>query len=872
MVTSGFFNSDNGDRKYFADDFGTLWDGMITDGVIMHVGNRLIVKHYKDLENQDLTVWVETGKAWFNRSYLYNDTMLPINIPENTTTQTVWHAVVMEFNRNFGVRKNDIKLVSGTPGGGKPTFASGDRIKIVPLAYIQMPPGATSVGYGQTQIENCVGTTVCPFATCLLEKLDADDLIQQWKDQFDLFMSGSSTYFTNTINTLKADFEAMQTEKENSFDQMQEDKRQEMDTLIGDAQIAFEAEMNRERDLFAATLAEEKDKFDAEIAASQTEFDTFLDSAQNEFNTWFDGIKDLLEDTENLVANMAAAIEDLSSRMSDLEIRVNQTTSELNYKIEHIYFDQIDPEQILSSISSFTSNDGLVIYRRSNGSEGRIVRPATLYIYNSSDDPEHIIPGYYLSLPVEINQWIENANAMNMKPAYDKNVLAKNDLFEVKIVNELYDKIITINNKAINISGPDGVIRQKEEINSDGEVVTHDPWFSVLISGLPTIKYSTAVLTFNLTTSISNGVQKVTGLLFNKDGSQSLKSGDQNPNYQKIEATNDPGVKKISFDDLKEQIGVPDEKTIVKKENKLIANTISGFYRGVLYFSAYNEATLYIEINESSFDDEFNNISQHGVIVIATIEKLSTLNPNIASGLRPLLTTIVFRKSNGTTYVVQSQTANKYISRLLINGYIDYDMIASGDSTYRYTPTVYRKGAAPGPLILNVFKNSENDFIISDLSTPYVQSTGNGKELATKAYVDTLKFDLYKLIYSNGLLVNASETTMILPFTTISPGVSGVTSNDGGQYLLITLAITNSTGAIYGSSARLVSIGKTTSVVNTNISLGSSTNLGYTLSISTSMGIVSGGVSGASMTLKGTANHTVYYELYKLMQPGTFSD
>ena len=42
-LTYGFYSSTNGDRKYSADQFGSLFEGIITNGVFMGIGKALEV-------------------------------------------------------------------------------------------------------------------------------------------------------------------------------------------------------------------------------------------------------------------------------------------------------------------------------------------------------------------------------------------------------------------------------------------------------------------------------------------------------------------------------------------------------------------------------------------------------------------------------------------------------------------------------------------------------------------------------------------------------------------------------------------------------------------------------------------------------------
>ena len=42
-VTYGFYNSSNGDRKYNAEQFGSIFDGIILDGVFELIGDHFAV-------------------------------------------------------------------------------------------------------------------------------------------------------------------------------------------------------------------------------------------------------------------------------------------------------------------------------------------------------------------------------------------------------------------------------------------------------------------------------------------------------------------------------------------------------------------------------------------------------------------------------------------------------------------------------------------------------------------------------------------------------------------------------------------------------------------------------------------------------------
>ena len=75
MVTSGFYDSLNHDRRYSSIQFGSIFDGVIQDGVFQHVGSRLMVS-----QNSGMMISVGTGRAWFNHTWTYNDSILPLTV------------------------------------------------------------------------------------------------------------------------------------------------------------------------------------------------------------------------------------------------------------------------------------------------------------------------------------------------------------------------------------------------------------------------------------------------------------------------------------------------------------------------------------------------------------------------------------------------------------------------------------------------------------------------------------------------------------------------------------------------------------------------------------------------------------------------
>ena len=119
-VTYGFYNSLYGDRKYDATQLSSLFDGIIIDGVFASIGTCFVTK-----ADVGLNVNVGIGKAWFNRTWTLNDSILPMEAPISEVLIDRIDALVIEVDTSEAVRANSIKFVLGTPSSQpvRPTLA-----------------------------------------------------------------------------------------------------------------------------------------------------------------------------------------------------------------------------------------------------------------------------------------------------------------------------------------------------------------------------------------------------------------------------------------------------------------------------------------------------------------------------------------------------------------------------------------------------------------------------------------------------------------------------------------------------------------------------------------------------------------------------
>lgn len=195
-VSSGFFNSnENHDRRYDAEEFGSIFDGILKDGVYSTIGQAFAVT-----ASEGLFVQVDAGRAWFNHTWIYNDAPILLEIIEPPLYAKRYDAVVIEVNKTEEVRSTLIRVVNGLAASNpvKPTMVHTDSINQYPLAYILVEDGISEID--PSKIENTVGTDECPFCTGILEQISIEDLLANWGQEFEAALSGWET-------TAESDFE-----------------------------------------------------------------------------------------------------------------------------------------------------------------------------------------------------------------------------------------------------------------------------------------------------------------------------------------------------------------------------------------------------------------------------------------------------------------------------------------------------------------------------------------------------------------------------------------------------------------------------------------------------------------------------------------
>jgi hypothetical protein len=166
-ITYGFFDSISSDRLYNAKQMGSIFDGLILDGVYGGYGDALAT-----IEDSGMDISVGSGRTWFDHTWTYNDAAIGKTIATADALLNRIDIVYLEINENVGVRANSIDVLTGTPATDPvpPDLTNTSSIHQYALAHVYVGAAVTEIV--QANITNMVGTENTPYVTILVESED----------------------------------------------------------------------------------------------------------------------------------------------------------------------------------------------------------------------------------------------------------------------------------------------------------------------------------------------------------------------------------------------------------------------------------------------------------------------------------------------------------------------------------------------------------------------------------------------------------------------------------------------------------------------------------------------------------------------------
>lgn len=192
MVTYGFFDSVDGDRKYSADQMSEYFDGLIGDGIYESIGEALAVT-----PGSGLSLNIGTGRGVIKCHWIDNDTITNIEVSSHASLP-MYVAIVMRYDKSN--RLMEFAAVNGTPASTptKPSLANTNSLKELALAYVLIPAAATAIS--AENIEDVRSES--GWVTGLITQLDVSTLYNQWYALFNTYFTDMGQRFDEWFTTM----------------------------------------------------------------------------------------------------------------------------------------------------------------------------------------------------------------------------------------------------------------------------------------------------------------------------------------------------------------------------------------------------------------------------------------------------------------------------------------------------------------------------------------------------------------------------------------------------------------------------------------------------------------------------------------------
>lgn len=190
MITSGFFNSKNGDRKYTAVQISKYFEGILTDGVLAAVGDKLQV-----VASSGMTVSVKSGRGIIRACWVDNSSTMTLTHEKSEVYLDRIDSIVLMCDESDAVRGGDIYIKKGTPAEKPepPSLVESLTKKEVCLADVYIPKQATEIT--QANITDQRPGKKCGWVTGLVDQVDTAGITEQQREIFQDMMD----YYTGKL-------------------------------------------------------------------------------------------------------------------------------------------------------------------------------------------------------------------------------------------------------------------------------------------------------------------------------------------------------------------------------------------------------------------------------------------------------------------------------------------------------------------------------------------------------------------------------------------------------------------------------------------------------------------------------------------------
>lgn len=202
-VTSGFFNSIDGDRTYNADQMSTYFEGLVSDGIYENIGDRFAVT-----AATGMTVNVGSGRALIKSHWIKNDSVQALQIDPADVQYGRYDLIVLRLDLNEAGRSITIEIKKGTAAAvpNIPVPTRTNSVYELALAVVSVNKNTSSIT--QSNISDRRSSSQCGWVTGVIKQVDTSDLFLQWQTAYESYYAQSTAAFNAYFAAKQQAFEA----------------------------------------------------------------------------------------------------------------------------------------------------------------------------------------------------------------------------------------------------------------------------------------------------------------------------------------------------------------------------------------------------------------------------------------------------------------------------------------------------------------------------------------------------------------------------------------------------------------------------------------------------------------------------------------
>ena len=169
----GFFNAQNLDRVYTAEDFTAYLSSLICNG-ILDTYRQCFAPTIKNL-----SVTFGTGKAWINGHYLISNTLHTVDFSPYVD-ESLNRYVVIGLFCDLSTRTCGIRILPGTAANDPviPTFTNNNVTTYLTLAAVRLRAGATELT-AEDVLDYRADESKCGYCKCILGKCRVTEMLSK---------------------------------------------------------------------------------------------------------------------------------------------------------------------------------------------------------------------------------------------------------------------------------------------------------------------------------------------------------------------------------------------------------------------------------------------------------------------------------------------------------------------------------------------------------------------------------------------------------------------------------------------------------------------------------------------------------------------